>query len=93
MQLLFSFDRAMRVEKTLMQTLASQLSSTLMQLLFSYDQGMRVEKTLMQTLVSQLSSTLQGVRRMVYQTDEVSWAMVGPGCYYNKYFIFLPTMN
>ena len=30
MQLLFSFDRGMRVEKTLMQTLASQLSSTLM---------------------------------------------------------------
>jgi hypothetical protein len=29
MQLLFSFDRGMRVEKTLMQTLASQLSSTL----------------------------------------------------------------
>ena len=32
-KLLFSFDRAMRVEKTLMQTLASQLSSTLMQTL------------------------------------------------------------
>ena len=30
MQLLFSFDRGMRVEKTLMQTLASQVSSTLM---------------------------------------------------------------
>jgi hypothetical protein len=29
MQLLFSFDQAMRVEKTLIQTLASQLSSTL----------------------------------------------------------------
>ena len=29
MQLLFSFDQGMRVEKTLMQTLASQLSSTL----------------------------------------------------------------
>ena len=58
MQLLFSFDRGMKVEKTLMQTLASQLSSTLMQLLFSFDRGMRVEKTLMQTLASQLSSTL-----------------------------------
>jgi hypothetical protein len=58
MQLLFSFDRGVRVEKTLMQTLASQLSSTLMQLLFSFDRGMRVEKTLIQTIASQLSSTL-----------------------------------
>jgi hypothetical protein len=58
MQLLFSFDQGMRVEKTLVQTLASQLSSTLMQLLFSFDRGMRVEKTLVQTLASQLSSTL-----------------------------------
>ena len=58
MQLLFLFDQDMRVEKTLMQTLASQLSSTLMQLLFLFDQDMRVEKTLMQTLASQLSSTL-----------------------------------
>jgi hypothetical protein len=55
MQLLFSFDRDMRVEKTLTQTLASQLSSTLMQLLFSFDRGRRVEKTPMQTLASQLS--------------------------------------
>ena len=54
-QLLFSFDQDMRVEKTLIQTLASQLSSTLMQLLFSFDQDTRVEKTLIQTLVSQLS--------------------------------------
>jgi hypothetical protein len=46
-------------EKTLMQTLASQLSSTLMQLLFSFDRGMRVEKTLMQTLASQLSTIMQ----------------------------------
>jgi hypothetical protein len=29
MQLLFSFDRDMKVEKTLMKTLASQFSSTL----------------------------------------------------------------
>jgi hypothetical protein len=58
MQSLFSFDRGMRVEKTLRQTFASQLSSTLMQLLFSFDQGMGVEKTLVQTLASQLSSTL-----------------------------------
>ena len=58
MQLLFSFDQDMRVEKTLIQTLACQLSSTLMQLLFSFDQDMRVEKTLIQTLACQLSSTL-----------------------------------
>jgi hypothetical protein len=57
MQLLFSFDRDTRVEQTLMQTLASQLSSTLVQLLFSFDRGMKVEKTLMQTLASQLSSS------------------------------------
>ena len=48
----------MRVEKTLIQTLACQLSSTLMQLLFSFDQDRRVEKTLIQTLACQLSSTL-----------------------------------
>ena len=42
--------------ENLMQTLASQLSSTHMQLLFSFDhEDMRVEKTLMQTLASQLS--------------------------------------
>ena len=41
-----------------MQTLASQLSSTLMQLLSSFDQDMRVEKTLIQILASQLLSTL-----------------------------------
>jgi hypothetical protein len=35
MQLLFLLDRDMRVEKTLMQTLASQLSL----LLFSFDRG------------------------------------------------------
>jgi hypothetical protein len=58
MQLFFSFDRDMRVEKTLVQILASQLSSTLMQLLFSFDRAMRVEKTLMQILVCQFSSTL-----------------------------------
>ena len=41
----FSFDQNMRVEKTFIQTLTCQLSSTLMQLLFSFDQDMRVEKT------------------------------------------------
>ena len=64
MQLLFSFDQYMRVEKTLIQTLAGQLSSTLMQLLFLFDQDMRIEKTLIlektliRTLACQLSSTL-----------------------------------
>ena len=43
---------------SLMQTLASQLSSTLMQLLFSFDQDMRVVEALIQTLPSQLSPTL-----------------------------------
>ena len=47
--------KGMRVEKTLMQTLASRLTSTLMQLLFSFNRVMRVEKTLMQILASQLS--------------------------------------
>ena len=72
MQLLFSFDRGTRVEKTLMQTLASQLScnscsrltgarelrklSCKLSLLDSYQ--LSCEKTLMQTLASQLSSTL-----------------------------------
>ena len=50
-----SFDRAMRVEKTLMQTLACQLSCNPH---CSFDRAMRVEKTLMQTLACQLSSTL-----------------------------------
>ena len=50
MQLLFSFHQDMRVEKTLIQTLACQLSRTLMQLLSAFDQDMRVEKTLVQTL-------------------------------------------
>ena len=58
MQLLFSFDQDMRVEKTFIQTLACQLSSTLMQLLLSFDQDMRVKKTVAQTLACQLSSTL-----------------------------------
>ena len=48
----------MRVEKTLIQTLSCQLSSTLMQLLFSFDQDMRVEKTVIQTLTCQLSSII-----------------------------------
>ena len=43
----------MRVEKTLIQTLACQLSST-----FSFDLDMRVKKTLIQSLVCQLSSAL-----------------------------------
>ena len=48
----------MTVEKTFIQTLSCQLSSTLMQLLFSFDQDMTVEKTLIQTVAGQLSSLL-----------------------------------
>ena len=46
------------LEKTLIQTFACQLSSTLMQLLFLFDEDMRVKKTFIQTLACQLSSTL-----------------------------------
>ena len=38
------------VERTIMKTLACQISSTLMQLLFSFYQNMNVEKTLIKTL-------------------------------------------
>jgi hypothetical protein len=145
MQLLFSFDRGMRAEKrqkTLVQNLASQLSSTFILIYniqstvinFHATLGLvwpgheswensrancrfstlilvyNIQSTLINshaTLVlvwpgheswenshaNSRFSTLQGLRRMVYQTDEVSWTMVGPGCYYNKYFIILPTMN
>ena len=55
---LFSFDQDMRVEKTLIQTFACQLSSTLVQPLSSFDQDLRVEKTLIQTLAFQLLLTL-----------------------------------
>jgi hypothetical protein len=67
MQLLFSFDRGIKVEKTLMQTLASQLSSTLMQTLASQlscklsllnSHANSRFSTLMQTLASQLSCKL-----------------------------------
>ena len=57
MQLLFSFDKDMRVKK-IIKTLACRLSSTLTQLLFSFDQEMRIEKTLIQTIACQLLSTL-----------------------------------
>ena len=67
MQLLFWFDQDMRVEKTLIQTLACQLSSTLMQLLFSFDQDMRVERTPMQTLACQLSSF---VMQLLFSFDQ-----------------------
>ena len=52
MQLLFSFDQDMRVEKTLIQTLACQLSSTLMQLLFSFDQNISCKLSLLSTLIN-----------------------------------------
>ena len=54
MQLLSSFDQDMWVEKTPIQTLVCQLSSTLMQILFPFDRGMRFEKTLIKTLTCQL---------------------------------------
>ena len=54
MQLLFSFDQDMWVEKTPIQTLVCQLSSTLMQILFPFDRDMRFEKTLIKTLACQL---------------------------------------
>ena len=57
---LFSFDQDMRVEKTLLQTLACQLSSTLMQLLFSFDQDMGVEKTLSKALASHANNVVTG---------------------------------
>ena len=57
-QLLFSFDQDMGVEKTLIQTLSCQLSSTFMQLLFSFEQELGVEKTLIETLTCKHSSTL-----------------------------------
>jgi hypothetical protein len=82
MQLLFSFDWGMRVEKTVIQTLASQLSSTLMQLLFSFDRGMTVEKTLMQTLASQLSLSFD--LGLVVQ----SWTSANPGLNNSKICCF-----
>jgi hypothetical protein len=57
MQLLFSFDRGMGVENTLMQTPASQLSSTFMQLLFSFDQGLTF-MTLFDDIKTDLNHTL-----------------------------------
>ena len=65
--LLFSFDWGMRVEKTLMQTPASQLSCNSCSRLNGTRES-RVEKTLMQTLASQLScnscSRLNGTREL-----------------------------
>ena len=69
--ILFSLDQDMRVEKTLIQTLAPQLSSTLMQLLFPFDQDMRVEETLIQTLVCQLPSTLMQLLFLFNQATRV----------------------
>ena len=63
----FSFDQDMKVEKTLIQTPASQFSLTLMQLLFSFDQDMGVKKTLLQTLACQLSST---VMQLMFSFDQ-----------------------
>jgi hypothetical protein len=61
MQLLFSFDRGMRVEKTLMQTLASQLScNSCSRLTVAWE--MRK-----QTLASQLSSDRSFIVKSVVQ--------------------------
>jgi hypothetical protein len=57
MQVLFSFDRGMRVEKNLMQTFASQLSCKL-SFLNSQQLSCELSTTLMRTLASQLSTTL-----------------------------------
>ena len=54
---LFFLDQHIIVKKTLMQTLALQLSLTLMQLMFLFGQDMRIQKTLVQTLASQVTST------------------------------------
>ena len=67
MQLLFLFDRDMKVKKTFIQTLANKFLLTLMQLLLSFDQDMRVEKTLIQTLACQLSSTL---KQLLFSFDQ-----------------------
>ena len=56
-----------QIEKTLIQTLACQLSTTLIQLLFSFDQDMTVETTLIRTFISQLSITLM---QLVFSFDQ-----------------------
>ena len=48
----------MRVEKTLMQTLTSRLSSIFMQLLLLFDQSIGVDNTVTQTFAFQLLLTL-----------------------------------
>ena len=47
----------MRIEKIPIQTLASQLLSTLMQLFFSFEKDFRFVKTIIKTLACQLGST------------------------------------
>ena len=76
MQLLFLFDQDKRIEKTRIQTLACQLSSTLMRLLFSFDQDMRVEKILIQTLACQLSSTLMQLLFSFDQDERVGKTVI-----------------
>ena len=68
MHLLFSFDEDTTVEKTIKQTLACQLSSSLMQLLFLFDEDTTVEKTIKQTLACQLSSSLMQLLSRVTRT-------------------------
>ena len=45
----------MRVEETILQTLACQISSTLIQLLFLFDQDIRLRETFLQTLACRTS--------------------------------------
>ena len=72
-----------------MQTLASQLSSTLVQLLFSFDRGMRVEKTLVQTLASQLSSTLM---QLLFSFDQGQGFSVTLANYYIFFSVGSPSL-
>ena len=67
-----------------MQTLASQLSLTLMNLLlFSFDRDTRVEKTLMQILASQLSSSFIS-KNKVYSRNKYRQLIYGNISIYSK---------
>ena len=70
MQLLFSLDQDMKVEKTLIQTLASQLLSTHVRLLFSLDQDIRIEKTFIQTLTCQLPLLPSTIMQLLFSFDQ-----------------------
>ena len=65
MQLSSSFDQGIRVEKSVIQTLACQLASSRMQR-FSFNPDARVEKTLKKTLASQAISTLMQLMQKLF---------------------------